>query len=80
MARLLRTAVLIDLRLAELNVAPTPELDNHLAQHPRDDVDQVLPHEVLRQALRPGREAKAPPSSWPGTLLAEHLARTREDG
>jgi hypothetical protein len=74
LARLVRTAVLVDLGRIELSVRSTPELETTLAGLPRLDVDRVLPEAVVLQALEPGRSAKAPPFSWPGALVAEHLA------
>jgi putative nucleotidyltransferase with HDIG domain len=82
-AQLVRTGVLIDLGLAELPPAPTHELasalDRAIDALPRLDVERVLPEAVVAQALRPGREGKAPPFSWPGALVADHLARARRN-
>lgn len=74
LAQVVRTAVLVDLGRIELPVSSTPELESHLARLPRLDVDRVLPEAVVAQALEPGRSTKAPPFSWPGALLADHLA------
>jgi hypothetical protein len=79
LAELVRTAVLVDLGRIRLPIASNPELDAMLARHPRLDIDRVLPEVVVAQALE-GREAvKAPPFSWPGALLTEHLARPAAD-
>lgn len=75
-AQLVRGAVLVDLGRAELAVPSTSELEIRLARLPRLDIDRVLPELVVAQALPPGRAVKAPPFSWPGALLAEHLAGT----
>lgn len=74
LARVVRTAVLVDLGRIELPVPSAPELETALAGLPRLDVDRVLPEAVVAQALEPGRSTKAPPFSWPGALVAEHLA------
>jgi hypothetical protein len=74
LARLVRTAVLVDLGRIELPVPTTPDLESALAGLPRLDVDRVLPEAVAAQALEPGRSTKAPPFSWPGALVAEHRA------
>jgi hypothetical protein len=76
LAQLARAAVLIDLGLAEMPVASTPALLNQLARYPRLHIDRVLPDMVVAQALERGAAMKAPPSSWPGALVAEHLAGT----
>jgi len=77
LARVVRAAVLVDLGRIELPVPSTPELETALAGLPRLDVDRVLPEAVVAQALEPGRSNKAPPFSWPGALVAEHLAGRR---
>jgi len=74
LARVVRTAVLVDLGRIELPLPSAPELETALAGLPRLDVDRVLPEAVVAQALEPGRSNKAPPFSWPGALVAEHLA------
>jgi HD superfamily phosphohydrolase YqeK len=76
LAQLVRAAVLVDLRRTELPVAADRELDALLASYPRLDIERVLPDLVVAQALEPGRDTKAPPYSWPGALVAEHLARS----
>jgi hypothetical protein len=78
-AQLVRGAVLVDLGRTELAVPSTSELEIRLARLPRLDIDRVLPEVVVAQALQPGRAMKAPPFSWPGALLAEHLAGTERD-
>jgi len=81
LARLLRTAVLIDLGRAEMPVPSTPVLDAKLRRYPRLDVDTVLPDRVVALALECDGALKAPPFSWPGALVAEHLhdrAKRRE--
>lgn len=74
LARVVRAAVLVDLGRIELPVPSTPELQDALARLPRLDIDRVLPEAVVAQALEPGRSTKAPPFSWPGALVADHLA------
>jgi HD superfamily phosphohydrolase YqeK len=76
LARVVRTAVLIDLGRTEMPVAPTPALDAQLARYPRLDIDRVLSDLVVAQALERSGAMKAPPFSWPGALLAEHLTGT----
>jgi hypothetical protein len=76
LAQLVRTAVLVDLGRTELPVARTPELDTLLARYPRLDIDRVLPTVVVAQALERDQVVKAPPFSWPGALVAEHLAES----
>jgi hypothetical protein len=81
LARLLRTAVLIDLGRVEMPVASTPVLDAKLERYPRLDIDTVLPGRVVSLALKRDGALKAPPFSWPGALVAEHLgdrAKCRE--
>jgi HD superfamily phosphohydrolase YqeK len=81
LAQLVRAAVLIDLGRTDMPVASTPALDSQLARYPRLDIDRVLPDMVVAQALERGGAMKAPPSSWPGLLVADHLAGTeRRDG
>jgi acetyl esterase len=75
LAQVLRTAVLVDLGRSELPVASTPELEEFLDRFPRLDIDRVLPDTVAEQALRPGREHKAPLFTWPGALVADRRAR-----
>jgi hypothetical protein len=74
LAPLLRTPVLIELGRTELPIAATPALDSALARYPRLDIDRVLPELVVAQALERERAVKAPPFSWPGALVAEHVA------
>jgi hypothetical protein len=76
LARLTRAAVLIDLGRTEMPIASTVALDVQLARYPRLDIDRVLPDVVVAQALERGEAMKAPPFSWPGALVAQHLART----
>jgi hypothetical protein len=72
----LRAAVLVDLGRTDLPGESTPALDAQLARYPRLDIDRILPDMVVAQALEREASVKAPPFSWPGALLAEHLART----
>ena len=51
--------------------------DRFADRYPRLDIERVLAGAVVAQALR--NPAKAPSSSWPGQLLAAHLAG-RDDG
>jgi HD superfamily phosphohydrolase YqeK len=76
LAHVLRAAVLIDLGRTTMPVASTPALDDQLARYPRLDIDRVLSDMVVAQALERRAAMKAPPFSWPGALLAEHLAGT----
>jgi hypothetical protein len=75
-AQLVRAAVLIDLGRTEMPIASTPALDAQLARYPRLDIDRVLSDMVVAQALERRGAMKAPPFSWPGALLAEHLTET----
>jgi hypothetical protein len=74
LARVLRAAVLVDLGRTEMPVAPTSALDAELKRYPRLDIGRVLPEIVVARALEHGGDMKAPPFSWPGALVAEHLA------
>jgi hypothetical protein len=76
LAQLTRAAVLIDLGRTEMPIASTPALDAQLARYPRLEIDRVLPDAVVAQALERDRAMKAPPFSWPGALVAQHLAGT----
>lgn len=49
-----------------------------LGQFPRADIEVVLGDAVVAQAVR--RPHKAPASSWPGGLLAAHLANPSHQG
>jgi hypothetical protein len=75
-AQLTRAAVLIDVGRTEMPIASTPALDAQLARYPRLDFDRVLPDILVAQALERGVATKAPRFSWPGALVAEHLAGT----
>ena len=74
LAQLVRSAVLVDLGRTEMPIASTPALGADLARYPSLDIDRILPHLVVAQALGQGQDVKAPPFSWPGALVAEHLA------
>ncbi len=78
-AQLLRAAVLIDLGRTEMPIA-SASLDAELARYARLDIDRVLPEAVVAQALERESAMKAPPFTWPGALLAEHLAGTADRG
>ncbi|MFD7388203.1 HD domain-containing protein [Streptomyces sp. NPDC059852] len=71
--RLVREGVLADFGRTDL-IPPGDEesLTAALAAFPRMDVEAVLSGAVVAQALR--QPEKAPPSSWPGGLLAAHRA------
>ncbi|MEU6546132.1 HD domain-containing protein [Streptomyces sp. NPDC046859] len=71
--RLVREGVLADFGRTDL-IPPGDEkaLTTALAAFPRLDIEAVLSGAVVAQALR--RPEKAPPSSWPGGLLAAHRA------
>jgi hypothetical protein len=75
LAQLVRAAVLIDLGRTEMPIA-SASLDAQLARYARLDIDRVLPAAVVAQALERGAATKAPPFTWPGALVAEHLAGT----
>jgi hypothetical protein len=47
-------------------------------RHPRLDIERELGDAIVRQAV--AKPAKAPRSSWPGGLLAAHLADPHRDG
>jgi hypothetical protein len=49
-----------------------------LDQFPRADIEVVLGDTVVAQAVR--RPSKAPAASWPGALLAAHLANPSQQG
>jgi hypothetical protein len=76
-AQVLRTAVLVDLRRTNMPVPSTPELTRRLAMYPRLRIESLLPEVVIRQALEPGKEMKAPPYTWPGCLVAGQRAGER---
>ncbi|WP_225627696.1 HD domain-containing protein [Streptomyces werraensis] len=71
--RLVRLAVLADFGRTDLiGTEGRAELTEALERLPRLDVETALGDAVVAQALR--NPEKAPPSSWPGVLLAAHLA------
>ncbi|MEV5470411.1 HD domain-containing protein [Streptomyces griseoincarnatus] len=71
--QLVRQAVLVDFGGSNLIDATDQEpLLSDLARFPRLDIETVLGDAVVAQAVRCPQ--KAPPSSWPGGLLAAHLA------
>ncbi|MEV5426913.1 hypothetical protein AB0K85_29730 [Streptomyces cellulosae] len=49
-----------------------------LARFPRLGIETVLADAVVAQAVQCPQ--KAPPSSWPGGLLAAHLAKPTHSG
>ncbi|MCM3298287.1 HD domain-containing protein [Streptomyces pseudogriseolus] len=77
--RLVRLAVLADFGRTDL-IGPEgrAELTEALERLPRLDIETALADAVVVQALR--NPEKAPPSSWPGGLLAAHLANPDRTG
>ncbi|MFJ7018651.1 HD domain-containing protein [Streptomyces sp. NPDC101117] len=76
--RLVREGVLADFGHTDLIPPGDGEaLKAALAAFPRMDVEAVLSGAVVAQALR--QPEKAPPSSWPGGLLAAHRAGPEAD-
>ncbi|MEV5365296.1 HD domain-containing protein [Streptomyces cellulosae] len=77
--RLVRLAVLADFgRTDLLGTEGRTELTEALERFPRLDIETALADAVVAQALR--NPQKAPPSSWPGGLLAAHLADSDRTG
>ncbi|MFJ9043448.1 HD domain-containing protein [Streptomyces sp. NPDC102347] len=71
--RLVRLAVLADFgRTGLIGSGDRETLARALARIPRLDIETALGDAVVAQALR--FPDKAPPSSWPGGLLAAHRA------
>lgn len=71
--RLVRLGVRADFGAEDvLGPGGAEELASLLGGLPRGDIETVLADAVVAQALR--RPEKAPPASWPGGLLAAHLA------
>ncbi|MEV7450774.1 HD domain-containing protein [Streptomyces nigra] len=77
--RLVREGVLADFGHTDL-IPPGDEeaLAAALAAFPRQDIEAALSGAVVAQALR--NPEKAPPSSWPGGLLAAHRAEQDRGG
>ncbi|MFF1847709.1 HD domain-containing protein [Streptomyces sp. NBC_01550] len=77
--RLVRVGVRADFGATELiGTDDEDRLASALALFPRLNIESVLGEAVVAQALRcPG---KAPSSSWPGGLLAAHLANPEHSG
>ncbi|MEU6532941.1 HD domain-containing protein [Streptomyces sp. NPDC046928] len=77
--QLVRQAVLVDFGRSDLiDPADQEPLLSALAGFPRLDIETVLGDAVVAQAVRCPQ--KAPPSSWPGGLLAAHLAHPTHGG
>ncbi|MFI8203505.1 HD domain-containing protein [Streptomyces sp. NPDC085937] len=77
--RLVRLAVLADFGRTDLIEAGDREtLARALDRIPRLDIETALGDAVVAQALR--SPDKAPPSSWPGGLLAAHRAHPDSTG
>ncbi|MEU3365215.1 hypothetical protein [Streptomyces pseudogriseolus] len=77
--RLVRLAVLADFGRTDLIGAEgRNELTEALDRLPRLDIETALADAVVAQALR--NPEKAPPSSWPGGLLAAHQANPDRTG
>ncbi|CAL9355853.1 HD domain-containing protein [Streptomyces sp. enrichment culture] len=71
--RLVRQAVLADFGRTDLvEYGDDESLLSGIARFPRLDIEKVLGDAVVAQAVRSPH--KAPPSSWPGGLLAAHRA------
>lgn len=70
LTKLVRLGVLTDFG-SDTEMVPE-SLHAVLTRFPRADIEVVLGDAVVAQAVR--RPEKAPPSSWPGGLLAAHLA------
>ncbi|MUL79572.1 HD domain-containing protein [Mycolicibacterium sp. CBMA 226] len=70
--RYTRLGVLEDFGHGIVEVPDRSELDMALAKYDRLDIEEVLGRAVVSQALR--NPAKAPTASWPGQLLAAHVA------
>ncbi|MGW0926791.1 HD domain-containing protein [Streptomyces sp. NPDC002755] len=75
--RLVRLGVTTDFGTFSDALADT-ELPDSIDRFPRCDIEQVLGDAVVAQALRD--RDKAPPASWPGVLLAAHLANGSRTG
>jgi hypothetical protein len=76
LTRFVRLGVMVDFGSGTGVVAE--ELRASLSQFPRADIEVVLGDAVVAQAVR--RPNKAPASSWPGGLLAAHLANPGHTG
>ncbi|MGP3946721.1 HD domain-containing protein [Streptomyces sp. 6N106] len=71
--RLVRLAVMADFGRTDLLTANGWQTSSStLSRFPRADIEIALGDAVVAQAVR--APEKAPPSSWPGALLAAHLA------
>ncbi|MDQ0767108.1 HD domain-containing protein [Streptomyces canus] len=76
LTRLVRLGVTVDF---SGNVGEADkELLGLLRQFPRADIELVLGNAVVAQAVM--RPSKAPAASWPGGLLAAHLANPKNPG
>ncbi|MET7355352.1 HD domain-containing protein [Streptomyces mirabilis] len=77
LTRLVRLGVTVD--FGSGSVSETDEgLRAALRQFPRADIEMVLGNAVVSQAVQ--RPSKAPAASWPGGLLAAHLANPDHPG
>ncbi|MFF2102307.1 HD domain-containing protein [Streptomyces sp. NPDC058202] len=78
LTRLVRLGVLADFGRRDLVEPATDGLLASLDELPRLGIESVLGDAVVAQALR--CPEKAPSASWPGGLLAAHLANPRHSG
>ncbi|MFE0630882.1 HD domain-containing protein [Streptomyces sp. NPDC058864] len=76
--RLVRLGVMTDFGATETATQAEEPLSSLLARFARMDIETVLGDAVVKQALR--RPEKAPPASWPGGLLAAHMANPGHTG
>ncbi|MFG2358714.1 HD domain-containing protein [Streptomyces sp. NPDC048521] len=77
LTRLVRLGVVTDFGSAD-TVEVDADVHSRLQQFPRADIEVVLGDSVVAQAVR--RPGKAPASTWPGCLLAAHLANPENTG
>ncbi|MGW9595397.1 HD domain-containing protein [Streptomyces chartreusis] len=73
---LVRFGVMAD--FGSIDMHTTDSLASRLGHFPRLDIETELGDAVVAQALR--RREKAPSASWPGVLLAAHLANPDHTG
>ncbi|MEU6603033.1 HD domain-containing protein [Streptomyces flaveolus] len=76
--RLVRLGVMADFGATEAATRAEEPLSSLLERFARMDIEAVLGDAVVEQALR--RPEKAPPASWPGALLAAHMANPGRTG
>ena len=78
LVRLTRLAVLEDFGSGTVEIPDRAALAEGLRAYERLDIEEVLGRTVVAQALENPR--KAPRASWPGQLLAAHLANPDRTG